>query len=118
MQLQAVAKSSPFEFHRDEYMTKMLKETKQFYRVRVYLLAGQNIPALNNVIDLKSRLAGMYALCSSNPYPVLQISDGIPDENCKTRKLDGREFAVDGDLDPEFFRIFELDAELPNDWQL
>ena len=50
--------------------------------------------------------------------PVLQISDGVPDENCKTRKLDGREFAVDGDLDPEFFRIFELDAELPNDWQL
>lgn len=35
-----------------------------------------------------------------------------------TRRVDGREFAVEGDLNPEFLRIFELDAMLPEDWKL
>ena len=31
---------------------------------------------MSSVIDLKSQLAGMTALCTANPYPVISVGDG------------------------------------------
>ena len=31
---------------------------------------------MNNSIDYKSYLAGMYAMCTSNPYPWIKIGEG------------------------------------------
>lgn len=49
------------------------------FKVRIYLLSGQNISAMNNVIDFKSMLAGMYAMTSSNPYPIVMTGSGNND---------------------------------------
>jgi hypothetical protein len=58
---------------------------------------------LNNLIDLKSRLAGMYAMCTSDPYPKLIVGSGQI-KNEKDKKLlkfiNGREFAIPGELNP------------------
>ena len=51
------------------------------FKIRVYLISAQNLSAMNSVIDFKSRMAGMTAMCTANPYPVLQIGDGNQDKN-------------------------------------
>jgi len=58
---------------------KTLIDNHLSFKVRVYLLTCQNLSAVESSIDLKSRLAGMMALCSADPYPVLVVGDGIND---------------------------------------
>ena len=50
---------------------KVLNLDSQTYKIRVYLLTAQNLTATGTVIDWKSRLAGMTALCTANPFPVV-----------------------------------------------
>ena len=49
----------------------ILNEDREKYVVRVYLIDAQNLAATGTVIDWKSALAGMTALSSANPYPVI-----------------------------------------------
>lgn len=58
---------------------KALIDNHLSFKVRVYLLTCQNLSAVESSIDLKSRLAGMMALCSADPYPVLVVGDGHND---------------------------------------
>ena len=74
---------------------------------------------MSNVIDLKSYLAGMTALCTASPYPVISVGDGNNNnESHMQKKIDDRERAFDGELNPQFLRMYELDLQLPRDWQL
>ena len=101
--LEDIKKYSPFRLEYPEYMQQLSDKSNTQYKVRIYLLSCQNLTAMNNVIDFKSLLAGMYALCSSNPYPMLKVGDGKNDPVARlVRNIDGREFAVEGDLNPEF----------------
>jgi len=71
---------------------------------------------MNSFIDIKSKLAGMNAMCTANPYPVFTIGDGV---NTKFIKHTAdRENALEDNLNPEFLRQYELDARLPEDWKL
>jgi hypothetical protein len=79
----------------------VLNRDFQTYKIRVYLLSAQNLTATGTVIDWKSRLAGMTALCTANPYPVIQIGDGINDEETRRIKYQNeREKSEDGALNP------------------
>ena len=49
------------------------------FKVRVYLLTCQNLSALDSYLDLKSKLAGLKALCSADPFPVIIVGDGKND---------------------------------------
>jgi hypothetical protein len=70
-------------------------------------------------LDLKSRMAGMTALCTANPYPVLKIGDGLNDNEKNIKKsIRDRERCMTNNLSPVFFRIYELDANFPQDWKL
>jgi len=70
---------------------------------------------MNSFIDIKSKLAGMNAMCTANPYPVFTIGDGI---NSKFLKYyPDRENAIEDNLNPEFLKAYELDARLPEDWK-
>ena len=64
-------------------------------------------------------MAGMTALCTANPYPVLTIGDGVndPEKNIK-KSIRDYENVMTNNLNPTFFRIYELDANFPNDWKL
>jgi hypothetical protein len=53
------------------------------------------------MLDVKSRLAGMTALSSANPYPILTLGDGINNEKTRTVKsVNDREEAMMGSLNP------------------
>ena len=53
------------------------------------------------MIDWKSRLAGMTALCTANPFPKITIGDGKNDEETRAMKsFYEREKSVDGELNP------------------
>ena len=55
---------------------------------------------MNNLIDYKSYLAGMYAMCTSNPYPWIKIGDGNNKDKEKKllKEIRARDIAVEGDL--------------------
>lgn len=64
----------------------MLKD-RQSYKIRVYLLTAQNLTATGNVIDLKSYLAGMTALCTATPFPVIKVGDGLKNDETKEIRM-------------------------------
>lgn len=74
---------------------------------------------MSNSIDLKSYLAGMVAMCTANPFPLLTIGDGQNNDQLKLLKRTGsKEQAIMNELNPEFLCMYELDARLPEDWKL
>lgn len=90
------------------------------YKVRIYLISAQNLTATGVVIDLKSRLAGMSALCTANPYAVFKCGDGYNNpETRNTKYINERETNVfESELNPKFFISKELDVIFPEDWKL
>jgi hypothetical protein len=97
----------------------ILNNDRQSYKIRVYLISAQNLTASGVMIDLKSRLAGATALSSANPYPIVSVGDGINNSGRRILKsVNEREESMDGDLNPRFFRTYELDAIFPEDWKL
>ena len=102
----------------DEYL-RILNDDFQTYKIRVYLVTAQNLTATGVMIDLKSRLAGMTALSNANPYPVITVGEGKNDMDTGQKKKESeRDNFVAGDLNPQFFKTWELDAQLPEDWKL
>lgn len=74
---------------------------------------------MSNVIDLKSYLAGMSALCTANPYVVITTGDGNNNNQNRFQKsYDDRERAFNDELNPQILRMYELDLKLPEDWKL
>jgi len=60
----------------------------------------------------------MTALSTANPYPILTVGDGITPPESKIKKINDRERSMDGELNPCFFRTYELYANFPEDWKL
>lgn len=68
---------------------------------------------------MKSRLAGMTALSSANPYPVIKVGDGLNDEKARlVKSQNDREEAKMGELNPQYWTHYELDALFPQDSKL
>ena len=65
-----VALEFPFKMIEEPYLDKLVNDS-QTYTVRVYLISAQNLTATGVALDIKSRMAGMTALCTANPYPVI-----------------------------------------------
>jgi hypothetical protein len=76
-----ISKDLVFKIHEEKFMRALTDQYNDWYKVRIYLLSGQNISAMNNLIDYKSYLAGMYAMCTSNPYPWIKIGEGNSNNN-------------------------------------
>ena len=56
----------------------------------------------------------MSAMCTATPYPQLILGDG--DEGTKKIKRQcDREIAIEGELNPRFLKIYEFDANFPED---
>ena len=61
----------------------------------------------------------MTALSIASPYPVLKVGDGINDPVKKiTKQCNDREETIVQELNPQFFRTYEMDAQFPDDWKL
>lgn len=58
-------------------------------------------------------------MCTANPFPVLTIGDGLNNDKEKLLKTVGtKNEAYMNELNPEFLHMYELDAQLPEDWKL
>ena len=113
-----MAADFPFDIFREEYLQNLTMDFDS-YRVRVYLISAQNLTATGSKLDVKSRMAGMTAMCVANPYPVLTLGDGRNnDEKKQVKKVAERAESADGELNPQFWRVYELDAIFPEDWRL
>lgn len=68
---------------------------------------------------MKARLAGLEALCSADPFPVIIVGDGENDTiQQKLKYVNDRDKEISQDLNPRFYRSYELDASFPEDWKL
>jgi hypothetical protein len=79
------------------------------------------LTATAQAFDIKNMLAGDQALCSADPYPMIRIGNqgAYEDSTSKNVKMiNDRDNAVLKNLNPCFFRSYELDASFPQDWQL
>lgn len=107
----------PFDMF-NQKLLDILHNDKKPYKVRVYIVSAQNLTATGTVIDVKSRLAGMTAKSSANPYPVVLINDGIVEDTKYTKMHLDRDSVIENDLNPQFFRCYDMDAWFPEDWKL
>lgn len=62
-------------------------------------MTAQNLSATGTVIDVKSKLAGMTAKSSANPYPVVLINTG-EDESKITRIYNDKDSYIENELNP------------------
>lgn len=54
-------------------------------------------------MDLKARLAGLQALCSADPFPVIIVGDGKNDILAsKIKYISDRDKEISQDLNPKF----------------
>ena len=112
-----VAEEFPFRMIEDAYLQRLNESLD--YKVRVYLISAQNLTATGVSLDLKSRLAGMTALCTANPYPIIELKGAqIIPENRAIKRIEERDLAMANNLNPKFFRVYELDVFLPEEHQL
>lgn len=83
--------------------------------IRVYLLRALSLCAVDNASDLPAIAAGLEALSSATSYPELQIGE----EQIKNVTYFIEEGNPEKDnLNPEYFRSYEMHGELPSDWRL
>jgi hypothetical protein len=69
------------------------------------------LSAVDSFVEWNNRLAGDSALSSANPYPVIMVGKGVSTDNKKHVKyIDEKNKPVLRDLNPQFFRVYELDA--------
>jgi hypothetical protein len=64
-------------------------------------------------------MAGMSALSKANSYLEIIVGEEIASSNTKQIKyINDRNNFIPNTLNPDFFKYFELEAELPQDWKL
>jgi hypothetical protein len=95
----------PFDLTNREMLEKLSTDVQSF-KVRVYLISAQNLTAVGTQLDLKSRLAGMTALCTAHPYPAFKVGDTPANPEARqVKEVKDREDAIYFNLNPKFFRI-------------
>jgi hypothetical protein len=61
----------------------------------------------------------MTALCTANPYPVFQLKGAkIETDSKQCKQVIDRDLSMANNLNPQFFRVCELDAQFPEESQL
>ncbi|EAR93381.2 C2 domain protein (macronuclear) [Tetrahymena thermophila SB210] len=106
----------PFDIFKKTFLEFFQKQFE--LKTRVYLLRCTNISAQASKIEAYHLLAGEAAVCSASSYPWVIVGDGENrGKNIIKNIKDDANIAVDT-LNPEFFKMYELDATLPEDWNL
>ncbi|EGR29195.1 hypothetical protein IMG5_161110 [Ichthyophthirius multifiliis] len=89
-------------------------------KIRVYILRCLNLSAQSQNLQAYHLLAGMNAVCSASSFPKIQVGTG-KDEYGRTDLIkliiDDQNVQKDT-LNPQFFKMYQLDAQLPEDWNL
>lgn len=111
------AKNFEFDIYK-QFLLNIFKETCQI-KVRFYVLRALNLAAQANAIELKYELGGYNAMSTANSYPVVSVGDARNDVNSGvTKRVTDEKSPVEQTLNPDYFKMYELDAFLPADWRL
>jgi hypothetical protein len=92
-------------------------------KVRVYIYRCLNLTAQDSNISIIDKLAGYEAFCKANAYLELIIGknykSSAPADSTKGAKYicDSTNY-VPNSLSPDFFKYYELEADLPEEWKL
>ena len=64
-------------------------------------------------------LAGLNAMSAASTYPIVRIGDPDLDHGTDlTKEVKDEGAVIEDNLNPGFFKTYELDAEFPEDWKL
>ncbi len=74
-----------------------------------------NLSAQSSNLELAHKMAGLSAFCAANAFPEMIIGDGKTTSDF-VKKVSDSFISVPNELNPSFFKIFELDAKIPDDW--
>eukprot|EP00359_Climacostomum_virens_P001470 CAMPEP_0204897796 /NCGR_PEP_ID=MMETSP1397-20131031/921_1 /ASSEMBLY_ACC=CAM_ASM_000891 /TAXON_ID=49980 /ORGANISM="Climacostomum Climacostomum virens, Strain Stock W-24" /LENGTH=1426 /DNA_ID=CAMNT_0052065573 /DNA_START=152 /DNA_END=4432 /DNA_ORIENTATION=+ len=107
-------------FHRlfkKEDSEAILREFRRVstYKVRVYLLRGVSISAVENSRDLVALASGNDSMSNAKAYPEIILGGG---DEPNIRYICESEDPKEGTLNPEFFKCYELTAVMPRDVKL
>ena len=105
-----------FDIFRQEFLDYLAKSNA--YKIRIYLLRGLNLSAQADATELRDRLAGLDAFCSANSFPIIVVGNGENKGFDVLKQVNDRTNSVDKNLNPNYFRSYELDSSFPNDWKL
>jgi hypothetical protein len=63
-------------------------------------------------------LAGLDALCSASSFPAITVGDPNVESKEYLKACYDTQAIVENDLNPKFYKMYELDSILPLDWKL
>lgn len=88
-------------------------------RVRVYIFRCLNLTAQENSNSIVDNLAGYSAFCKANSFIELKLGDNQnASEERGVKYINDQSSLVESTLNPNFFKFYELEADLPQDWRL
>ena len=87
-------------------------------KVRVYIYRCSNLTAQDNFIGFIDYMAGYNSYSQANAY--LQIRVGSDDNSREkgSKFVETKDSYVANSLSPDFYQMYELEADLPKDWKL
>lgn len=88
-------------------------------RVRVYILRALNLTAQDNYSTLLNVLSGYSAYCRANSYIEIKLGHKYDtDDNKVIKYIKDETSLMPNTLNPDFFKSYELEGDLPQDWKL
>jgi hypothetical protein len=85
---------------------------------RIYLYRAIHLAAQEDKTEFLNNVAGMSSLCSADTYPMIKVGEGNAGGEDVTKIISDKINVVMQNLDPGYFKMFELDVTLPEDWRL
>lgn len=87
--------------------------------VRVYILRALNLTAQDNFASIENILSGFSSYCKANSYLEIMLGHKYDSDDSKQIKyVNDIVNYKESTLNPSFFKLFELEGDLPIDWKL
>ena len=87
-------------------------------KVRVYIYRCLNLTAQDNFVGLIDYMAGYNSYSRANAYLQIQIGENTSSREKGTKFVETKDSFVANTLSPDFYQLFELEADLPKEWKL
>ena len=87
-------------------------------KVRVYIYKCSNLTAQDNFIGLVDYMAGYNSFSQANAYLQIRVGSDESTREKGSKFVETKDSYVANSLNPEFYQMFELEADLPKDWKL
>ena len=87
-------------------------------KVRVYIYRCLNLTAQDNFIGLVDYMAGYNSFSIANSYLQIQVGQDKDVKEKGNKFIENKEGRVPNSLNPDFYQMFTLEADLPKDWKM